>query len=67
MTGDPDNLFIGGVKFRKVDKFSYLRLVLEIDGSSDLKIRTRIGSDRKAIGILNSVLWRRNISLTARK
>ena len=44
-----------------VQVFKYLDSILEQDGSSAKEIEKRISDMRKIIGILNSILWSRNI------
>ena len=46
---------------KTVKAFKYLGSILEQDGLSAMEIKKRISDTRKIIGILNSILWNRNI------
>ena len=61
MATNPDNLYIDGNLIKKVKSFRYLASIMELDGSSNMYIRKRICEGRRAIGMLNSVLWSRSI------
>ena len=60
-TEDDVKLEIEQEEIHKVNKFKYLGSFLEVDGRSSAKIEKRISTERKIIGMLNSVLWGNNI------
>ena len=61
MTNSNDVLEIEGNKIKKVNYFKYLGSMIQEDGSTNLEIENRISQGRRAIGILNSLLWSNNI------
>lgn len=61
LTNDTDDLYIDGKKIKKVQDFCYLGSILELDGTSNKEIQKRITNGRKVIGMLNSILWNKNI------
>lgn len=61
LTNDLDELYIDGRRIKKVQNFRYLGSILEIEGTSNMDINQKITSGKKIIGMLNSILWSRNI------
>ena len=60
-TGTEENIYIDGHKIESVSAFKYLGSILEKNGSSEIEIEKRVSDSRKIIGILNPLLWSRNI------
>jgi hypothetical protein len=56
-----EELQIDGNTIPAVKLFTYLRSVVQENGSSDLEIGKRISEIRRVISMPNSVLWNRNI------
>jgi hypothetical protein len=48
-------------QIKAVNKFKYLGSTLEATGATTLEIEKRISEGRRVIGVLNSVLWSKNI------
>jgi hypothetical protein len=44
-------------QIKAVNKFKYLRSILEAAGATTLEIEKGISEGRRVIGMLNSVLW----------
>lgn len=67
LTNDTDELYIEGERIKKVNNFCYLGTILEKGGTSDMDINQKINNGRKVIGMLNSVLWSRNIICSTKR
>uniref|UniRef100_T1HIS6 Protein MTO1 homolog, mitochondrial n=1 Tax=Rhodnius prolixus TaxID=13249 RepID=T1HIS6_RHOPR len=56
-----------GLKFRAKTVVLTVGTFLDVDGSSEMDMEKRVTSARKAIGMLNSVLWSSNVQISTKK
>ena len=61
MRSDPGSLYIDGNLIKNVESFRYLGPIMKVDGSSNMDIRKRTCDGQRSMGILNLILWSRNI------